>query len=77
MSLNVEIDELPARLQEALRSAEAGEEVVLTEGNVPRARLVPLSLSDKDRVAELHPGAMQALAGFGDPLPDSFWLGEE
>jgi antitoxin (DNA-binding transcriptional repressor) of toxin-antitoxin stability system len=71
----VEIGELSARLQEVLRSIDAGEEVVLTEANVPRARLVAVPASGKERVPELHPGAMQMLPGFDDPLPDEFWLG--
>ncbi len=31
----------------------------------------------KERIAELHPGAMQMAPDFDDPLPDEFWLGDD
>src|SRR5262245_25069061 len=36
----IEITDLPARFAEMVRKAEAGEEVVITENQVPRAKLV-------------------------------------
>ena len=43
MSTTVEVHELPARLGEVLSLAAAGTEVIVTEGHVSRARLVPLA----------------------------------
>ena len=48
-----------------------GTEVVLTEGNTPIARLVPIS----KRVAGLHAGAIWTSEDFDEPLPDEFWTG--
>lgn len=74
MSLTIDVRELPARWSEALTSVSAGNEVLLTDGPVPRARLVPCSGAGP-RVPGLHPGGMQAAADFDAPLADDFWLG--
>ena len=74
MSKLIDVRELPVRLGEALASAAAGEEVILTDGKAPRARLVPLA-APPPRVAGLHPGALQATPDFDAPLPDEFWTG--
>ena len=49
-----------------------GTEVVLTEGNTPIARLVPVG----KRVGGLHAGAIWTSENFDDPLPDEFWTGK-
>ena len=77
MPLPIEIRELASRLDEALSSAYAGDEVILTDGAVPRARLVPLETSSNRnrRVPDLHAGAMEASEDFDAPLSDEFWVG--
>ena len=72
----IDILQLPSRLNEAIRLANSGTEVIVTENNVPRARLVPLSVGGK-RVAGLHAGAIQLADDFDAPLPDDFWLGNQ
>jgi antitoxin (DNA-binding transcriptional repressor) of toxin-antitoxin stability system len=72
--LTIEVNELPARFGEMITLAAAGTEVVVTEGNVARARLVPLSAAQA-RVPGLHPGAIQTTDDFDAPLPDEFWAG--
>ena len=74
MSKLIDVKDLPARLDEALASAAAGDEVIVTDGTNPRARLVPLP-PPGGRVAGLHPGAYQIAPDFDDPLPDEFWTG--
>jgi len=37
----------------------------------------PESLTVKQRQPDLHPGAIAIGDDFDEPLPDSFWLGEE
>ena len=74
-STEIEVRELPVRLSEMLSLAAAGTEVIVTDGSVPRARLVPLSAPGQARVPGLHPGAMQAADDFDAPLPEEFWTG--
>ena len=71
----IEIADLPARFAEMLQRVAAGEEVVITENQVPRAKLVAAA-NGQHRIPELHPGNFQPSPDFDDPLPDEFWLGE-
>ena len=71
----VELSEAPSQLAALVAQAAAGTEIVLVEGNTPRARLVALAPPDAPRVPGLHPGSMEAAADFNAPLPDGFWLG--
>ncbi len=71
MTTNIDIRELPARWGEALALVSAGGEVLLLDGSIPRARLVPVG----SRIAGLHPGAIQMAEDFDAPLPDDFWAG--
>jgi antitoxin (DNA-binding transcriptional repressor) of toxin-antitoxin stability system len=75
MTTAIDIRELPVRLEEALALASAGGEVILLDGSTPRARLVPLTPTP-ERVAGLHPGALQPTPDFDAPLPDDFWAGQ-
>jgi prevent-host-death family protein len=71
----VELSEAQNQLAELVAEAAAGTEVVLTEGNTPRARLVAVKTSKARRVPGLHPAAMEAAEDFDAPLPDEFWAG--
>lgn len=70
----IEVWELTARFPEILSLAAAGTEVIVTEGQVPRARLVPL-VQGQSRIPGLHPGAIQTAADFDAPLPEEYWVG--
>ncbi len=74
MTTTIDLRELPARLEEALALAASGGQVILTEGAVPRAGIVPCGAASP-RVAGLHTGAIQAAPGFDAPLPDDLWIG--
>lgn len=50
-----------------------GTEVLLTDGDIPVARLVPIG----KRVAGLHAGAIWTSEDFDEPLPESFWAGNQ
>ena len=73
-STQVELSELGTRFAEVLALAESGTDVVLTEKQIPRARLIPLGASP--RIAGLHPGAIETSRDFDEPLPDAFWTGQ-
>ena len=62
-------------LGELLSLLTAGSEIVITEGNIPVARLIPVSSQDSPRVAGLHSGAIWTSDDFDEPLPDEFWTG--
>jgi len=70
----IDVKELPTKFAEIVSLAAAGAEVIVTEGNVPRAKLVPLAVG-QPRVAGLHTGAIQTTADFDAPLPENFWAG--
>jgi prevent-host-death family protein len=70
----VEVQELPTRFAELIALAAAGTEVILTENNVPKAKLVPVAAAQV-RVPGLHRGAMTASPDFDAPLPEEFWTG--
>jgi antitoxin (DNA-binding transcriptional repressor) of toxin-antitoxin stability system len=75
MSLTtVDYRELASRLDELLSSIELGSEVIVTDGEIPRAKLVPLPQGGT-RVPGLHPGSMIASDDFDAPLGDEFWMG--
>lgn len=71
----VEVHDLPARFAEVLALAAAGTDVIVTDGNIPRARLLPLP-GGVGRVPGLHQGAIQAADDFDAPLPEEFWTGQ-
>ena len=70
----VEVQELQARFEEVLSLAAAGAEVIVTEGQIPRARLVPL-VPGRARIPGLHQGDIQTSEDFDAPLPEDFWTG--
>jgi antitoxin (DNA-binding transcriptional repressor) of toxin-antitoxin stability system len=74
MATNVDFRELPARFVELLDLARSGTEVVVTDGAIPQARLVPLTTSGP-RIPDLHAGMVDIAPDFDDPLPDEFWGG--
>lgn len=74
-SCQFEIRELAARWREVLARATSDGEVILTEDQIPKAKLVPLKPTTVARVPGLHPGAMVPAEDFDAPLPDEFWTG--
>ena len=69
----VEISEAQGQLAELVAQAAAGTEIVLMEGDTPRARLVAVAAGYVPRVPGLHPGSMEASDDFDAPLPEEFW----
>jgi antitoxin (DNA-binding transcriptional repressor) of toxin-antitoxin stability system len=71
----VDVHEAQTRLVELLSLVSAGTEIILTAGNTPLARIVPMAGALTPRVAGLHPGAIQTREDFDEPLPEDFWIG--
>lgn len=72
MRTDVDISELPARLNEVLALANAGQEIVVCLNGIPRARLFPMEQKGS-RVPNLHPGAFVVGPEFYEPLPEDVW----
>ena len=76
MAIDFEIRDLPLRLGEFLALTVAGQEIVLREGGVARARVLPCVSSSTVRTPGLHAGAIEVRTDFDEPLVDAFWLGQ-
>ena len=71
----VDVHEAQTHLVELLSLVSAGTEIILTAGNTPLARIVPMVGALTPRVAGLHPGAIRTSEDFDEPLPEDFWTG--
>ena len=71
----INIQETKTDLAELLALVSTGTEIILTEGDTPRARLVPVAPRSTPRVAGLHEGAIQTSDDFDEPMPEEFWTG--
>jgi len=71
----VDLHEAQTHLAELVSLVRAGVEIILTEGNTPIARLVPVMSPAMPRLAGLHLGAILVADDFDEPLPDEFWTG--
>ena len=93
MTTTIDINGVPiSQLSQLIELAKAGQEIILAEGDKPVARLTAIETAietaaqtpfesampaPKKRIAGLGRGTMTMSADFDEPLPDSFWLGEE
>jgi len=72
----VDVREAQSRFTELMSTVSGGTEVILTQNNLPVARLMPLNVAAMKRVAGLHNGSILINPDFNEPLPDNFWAGE-
>jgi hypothetical protein len=75
----IDLEENPASLDELLALLRNNDEILLTKGDVPLARLSgagDTAAIDLPRVPGLHAGTTWISDDFDVPLPDEFWLGE-
>jgi prevent-host-death family protein len=72
---SVEIHEAQQHLAELVAQVATGTEIIILEGQTPRARLVPMASQPIQRVPGLHAGSMTMHPDFDQPLPDDFWIG--
>jgi antitoxin (DNA-binding transcriptional repressor) of toxin-antitoxin stability system len=71
LTRTIDVKKQPPDWEGLLSLVADGTEVVLTEGDTPVARLVPIS----KRVAGLHAGEIWTSEDFDEPLSDEFWTG--
>jgi prevent-host-death family protein len=74
---SIELADLQNRFEEILDQVASGTEFLILENGKPLARLIPIRQDQDHRKPGLHPGAIEMAPDFDDPLPDSFWLGDE
>ena len=72
----IDLLKTPTDLKKLLSFITKGQEVLLTVGAKPIARVVPMASSKRQRVPGLHVGAIWTSDDFDAPLPDEFWTGE-
>ncbi|HRJ43795.1 MAG TPA: hypothetical protein PL105_18050 [Caldilineaceae bacterium] len=77
MLRTIAIDRGEFSLSEIVRLIKEGTEVLPMEKETPLARLTPVDTSDPPRVPGLFAGQIWMSDDFDDPLPDSFWLGDD
>ena len=75
LTIQVDVRESQINLHDLLTLVREGNEVVLTEGATPLARVVPFASPSTPRVAGLHPGAIQTSEDFDEPLSEEFLVG--
>jgi antitoxin (DNA-binding transcriptional repressor) of toxin-antitoxin stability system len=63
-------------LQELLQLVRNGNEVLITDGQQPVAKLTPIHTPLPMRKPGLHVGAMLATDDFDESLPEDFWTGQ-
>jgi prevent-host-death family protein len=71
----VDLGEAQTQFTELVALVKEGAEVIITEDGTPLARLLPIVVTNKPRVAGLNPGAIWISDDFDESLPDKFWLG--
>lgn len=78
MTTTIDVTEAQQQLSKLLALAKAGNEIIISEDDIPVARLTAVAspAPAKPRIAGLHAGAVWTSEDFDEPLPDEFWLGE-
>lgn len=73
----VNMHEAKTRLSELVARALKGEEIVIARANKPLVRLTPIASPARERELGRFRGKIHIADYFDQPLPDTFWLGEE
>jgi antitoxin (DNA-binding transcriptional repressor) of toxin-antitoxin stability system len=77
MTTTVDIQKAKTQLPKLISLVLKGNEVIITEHDKPRARIVPVTATVDIRTAGLHKGKIKTSRDFDAPLPDGFWSGKE
>ncbi|MEO6050476.1 MAG: toxin-antitoxin (TA) system antitoxin [Pyrinomonadaceae bacterium] len=73
----VNIDKVEKQLAEILAAAASASEILIKQKGKPVARLTPINITKKKRIAGLNRGTIWTSPDFDEPLPDEFWSGKE
>jgi antitoxin (DNA-binding transcriptional repressor) of toxin-antitoxin stability system len=73
----IEITTQPGLRDMLLSLLEADTELILTEDGEALARVTLVKKFSREQLAGLHRGSMTLHDDFDEPLPDSFWFGDE
>lgn len=76
MTTTIDVATAKTPLSELVNLVLNGAEVILSNGEKPLVRLVPVAPVADKRMAGLHLGAIITTDDFDDPLPDEFWEGQ-
>jgi antitoxin (DNA-binding transcriptional repressor) of toxin-antitoxin stability system len=68
----MDVRELGSRIDEAIELVGSGNDVILSDGKNPIARIVPCRAASP-QVPGLQAAALEPSPDFGAPLPDEFW----
>ena len=73
---NITLEEADDHLRELVNQIKPGDEVIITQDDQPKVKLVPVSgkAARKERVFDQHPDKAWMSDDFNAPLPDNFWL---
>jgi prevent-host-death family protein len=78
MTKTVEIADAQQSLSELVDLASMGNEIIISRGEQPVARLVGIApRSRTPHVPDLSPDSVWMAADFDEPLPDEFWVGND
>jgi antitoxin (DNA-binding transcriptional repressor) of toxin-antitoxin stability system len=72
----IDVSTTPPNLADLLALVSTVDEIILSKGATPIARITPIEPATQHRVAGLHPNAMQMRDDFDAPLPEDFWIGK-
>ena len=75
MTKTIDIHTANISIEDLLSLIRQGTEVMMTEANIPFARIFPCSPLRQERVAGLHSEAIWTSDDFDEPLPDEIWIG--
>jgi antitoxin (DNA-binding transcriptional repressor) of toxin-antitoxin stability system len=79
MVQTITIKELKDRAGELLAGLRATDEIIVSEGGTPVAKIqaLPRNTTNRARESGFWSGQIATAPDFDAPLPDSFWLGEQ
>ncbi len=72
---NISLADAENHLPDLIHMVEQGDEVVLTDHDQPKAKLVAVvNKNDRPRIFGRFRGKIHMADDFNDPLPDDFWM---